>query len=499
MAKRKGITPEDFFTEAVNLYKLGVEGDKEAALEAYKKFNKICAYYSKDYLARAYLGSATALLRRYEVNSRNKSMMASRGLKIIEKAFAKDPENTEIHRLRKFLYLELKEEGFSLPDFDISPGEELEICLSDESKKQLEEAKELHRRALAGDKNAAPKVVPFFEKMLREKPHNHLIRAYRADCLSMVGRDSTDNSLMFGNAIRAMMDFDKAVNACPDDIEIRLLRANFSYRLPEGFFRRSATAMGDFEYLIQRYEQDNSVFPKETYLRVMENLGEVYERLEIDEEAQLVWEKLFSLTGNPRYQARSKKSGEETHFDPLKARSMTWQQALQEGIRLHGLAVAGNKKAGRIAEALLQGLHKEKPRDAVAQGYYGSAMALVARDSGNTSVMFSKVIKGLKLLKEAVARDSNNPRLRILRGYLAYNLPEAFFHSGEMAVEDFKFLLKAYQKDKSIVSKELYFKILYNLGTVYQRLGDNQNARKVWSKLVKESGDPKYKALLGNY
>jgi tetratricopeptide (TPR) repeat protein len=304
----------------------------------------------------------------------------------------------------------------------------------------------------------------------------------------MMGRDSTDSSLMFGNVIKAMIEFDKAVNSSPDDIEIRLLRANFSYRLPEGFFRRSATAMADFEYLIQRYEQDNSIFSNETYLRIMENLAGVYERLEIDEEAQLLWNRLFSLTGDPKYQALANKSGEETHFDPEKARSMTWQQALQEGIRLHGLAVAGNKKAGKIAEALLEGLHKQKPRDPIAQGYYGSIMALAARDSGNPSVMFSKVIKGLNLIKEAVARDNNNPRLRILRGYVAYHLPEAFFHMGSMAADDFKFLIQAYENDKSILSRELYFKILCDLGTLYRRFGDTRKAQKVWSKLLKESG-----------
>ncbi len=496
MADRKDTTLEEFFAEAVNLYKLGLEGDKEAALEAYKRFNKICTFYTKDYLARAYLGSATALLRRYDVTSYNKSSLASNGLKIVEKAFAKDPENSEIRKLRNFLYLELKQEGFDLPDLDISPGEELEVCLSDESRKQLEEAKELHRRALAGDQDAAPKAFAFFEKVHRERPRNPLILAYRADCFSMMGRDSTDNSTIFGNTIRAMIDFDKAVNGSPDDIEIRLLRANHSYRLPEGFFRRSATAMADYEYLIQRYEQDNSVLSKETYLRVMENLAKVYERLEISEEAQLVWNKLFALTGEPKYQALANKSGEETHFDPVKARSMTWPQALQEGIRLHGLAVAGNKKAGRIAEALLQGLYKENPRNPVAQGYYGSTIALAARDTGNPSVMFSKVIKGLKLLREAVERDAKNPRLRLLRGYLAFNLPEAFFHLGKTAIDDFKFLVQAYNQDKSIISKESYWQILYNLGTAYKRLGDNAAARKVWSKLVQESDDPKYKALV---
>ncbi len=497
MAFSKAVTLEDFFAEAVNLHKLGVDGDKEAVQKAHRMFKTICNFYPQNYLAQAYLGNTIILLGRDEDYPYKRSRLARKGLKILDRAVSKEPENTEIGLLRDLADKELRiQEGVVITNSGVETEEEPETCLSDDSKKQLEEAKELHRRALAGDKEATQKAFAFFEQAHRENPDDHLILAYYADCLSMVGRDSADHSLLFGNAIKAMMHFDKAVNGSSDNIEIRLLRANHSYRLPEGFFRRSATAIGDYEYLIQRYERDNSIFDKETYLRIMDNLGKVYERLGINEEAQLVWDKLFSLTGDTKYQALSKNSGEETHFDPVKARSMTWKQALQEGIRLHRLAVAGNKKAARIAAALLEGLYKANPNNTLAEGYYGSSVALVGRNSGNPSVMFSHGIKGLKLLNKAVARDSQNPQLRLLRGYLAYNLPETFFHLSKTAIEDFRFLIQAYDKNKSIISRELYWQILHDLGAAYQRLGDNVRARKIWSKLVKESKDPKYQVLL---
>ena len=395
-----------------------------------------------------------------------------------------DPEYKEL----------LRQEGFNVPYSYFSYKEKTETRSSVD--KPLEEAREMHRRASAGDKDAAQQAMAYFEKAHKQNPRNHLTLAYYADCLSIVGRESADHALLFGNAIRAMIDLDKAANSSPENVDIRLLRANHSYRLPEAFFRRSATAMGDYEYLIQRYEQDDSIFSKETCLRIMENLGEVYQRLEMEEEAKDIWNKLLSMTDDPKYRDLLQKTNEETGFDPVKARSMTWKQALQEGIRLHDLGVAGNKKAARIALQLLRGVYKAHPRNPVVEGYYGSSLALAGRDSRDPSVMFANGIKGLKLVKTAVARDPNNPKLRILRGYLAYSLPENFFHLSQTAIEDFRFLLKSYESNQGIFSKELYWQIHYDLGAAYRRIGDNTKARKVWAILLKESPDPKYRNLV---
>lgn len=390
----------------------------------------------------------------------------------------------------------LRQEGFDVPNSVSRYGSKPAAGLSGESLKQFEEAKEMHRRALAGDKTSVQKAFESFEKLHKEAPYVHLVLAYYADCLSMAGLHSDDHSLLFGNAIKAMINFDKAVKGDPDNVEIRLLRSSHSLRLPEIFFRRSATAMGDLEYLIQRYEQDNRIFDDETYIMILDKLAEVHRRMNMREEANSIWAKLFSLTGDSKYKTLSEQSDEETHFDPVKARSMTWKQALQEGIRLHNLGVKGNKKAAKIAEALLKGLHKERPGNAVITGYYGSSMALVGRDSSEPGIMFSNGIKGLKLVQQAVALDSTNPQLRILRGYLTYNLPETFFHMTTTAIQDFRYLIQAYTSNKSIIPKQLYWQILYDLGAAYTRVGDDVKARKVWAQLLKETDDPKYAAMV---
>lgn len=568
MNDKQGKPPGKSFDEAVNLHKLGVEGDKEAVRKAYRLFKEIWSENPDNHLVEAYLGSTTALLGRDDPNLNEKFKLAIDGLKLLDSAVSKEPKNLEIRTLRghvcfnlpdlyfhrlttavedfeflisrysrnkkalsrdfyiktifdlgsaykqlgrseeakttwkklltltkdnKYLNL-LRQEGFQIPQWTNTSRKKPAVHISEESLKLLEEASEMHSRALTGGREEVAEACGYFEKNLKENPGNNLLKAFYADCVSMVGRDSDDHSLVFGNAIKAIIDFDKAVNGNPDDIEVRLLRANHSFRLPEPFFRRSATAMGDFEFLIQRYEDDNSIFDEKTYLRILEQLGEVYERLEMNDEAGSVWDKLHNLTGDKKY--LQKQRTEETGFDPEKARAMNWRQALQEGIRLHKLGVAGNKKAARIAKALLEGVHKTKPGNPLAKGYYGSALALTGWYSANPGDMFTNAIKGLKLVKEAVERDPNNTQLRILRGYLAYNLPEQFFHLTKVAIQDFRFLIQAYDKDNSICSKNLYWQIHYDLGMAYRRIGDSGRAQKVWESLEKKSGDPKYKALI---
>ncbi|MEW6065185.1 hypothetical protein P378_10940 [Desulforamulus profundi] len=117
----------------------------------------------------------------------------------------------------------------------------------------------------------------------------------------MIGRDSTDHRELFSHAIKAMKNFDEAVNYSPDDIEIRLLRANHSLRLPEAFFCRTATAITDLEYLVERYQKDRGIFSIETYWQVLYDLGRAYERLGMEKECAAAWETLLSLNPDAKY------------------------------------------------------------------------------------------------------------------------------------------------------------------------------------------------------
>ena len=54
---------------------------------------------------------------------------------------------------------------------------------------------------------------------------------------------------MFAHAIEGIEIIENAVRRDPENIELRKIRAQHSYRLPEAFFHRTAAAITDFEYL----------------------------------------------------------------------------------------------------------------------------------------------------------------------------------------------------------------------------------------------------------
>lgn len=315
----------------------------------------------------------------------------------------------------------------------------------------------------------------------------------------MKGRDSSDTGEMFTNSIKSMKLFDDAVNRAPDNIEIRLLRGNHSYRLPEAFFKRTATAVTDFEYLIKRYEQDGSAFSKELYNNLLYVLGKAYQQMGMQSEAKTTWNKLAKTSNNPKYKSLVSEELQKNlseYYLPIKVHKLKGKALLEEGIKYHDKAVDGDKRASKIAFELLKKSYADNPTDPITEGYYGSSMALAARDSNDPSALFGDAIKGLQHIKHAVSRDTNNTKLRLIRAFMIYNLPETFFHLSDKAVKDFRFLKSAYERDNSIFSKELYWKILYCLGDSYHKSGETESAKKTWDKLVRECPDPIYKDMV---
>ena len=584
------------FAEAVNLHKLGVDGDKEAVTRAHELFEQMHQTNPDDQVVKAYFGSATTLLGRDAIDPTERFKYVLKGNKILDSAVAADPENIEIRTLRGYVsyrlpemyfhrtataiedfeylveryeqdngvfsrdfywqilfdmgvacknigqleqaeatwtkllnaavhskYSELvKQEGMELPvsatkttdagDESEAPAEsdaslwqpQEPLDKEDSSDMELlQSGMKLYHLALHGDKEATREVFNQYKQAHDKNPHDPLVMAYYADSLSMMGRDSKDNTEMFANPIKAMKMLDKAVNSRPGDISIRLIRANHSYRLPEAFFRRSSTAVADFEYLLERYERDSNVFPPETYRDILYKLGMSYKRLQMQEEAKSAWLRLMSSDPEEKYQVSINKELHDSQLDDdtdFKLKNIDrWDnrdQWLEEAIRLHDLGVAGNKRAVKTAHDILKQAYETDPEDPVVMGYYGSCIALLGRDSTDPTEMFGNGIKGYVMLKKAVARDWSNPRLRLLRGYLAYNLPPNFFPMTEKAVKDLRYVKSAYEQDSSLFSEEFYWQLLYDLGMAHRRMGEKAKAQKIWSKLAKVTTDPKYKDLI---
>lgn len=349
----------------------------------------------------------------------------------------------------------------------------------------LEEGIALHDQGIAGDKAAAGKAVQLFEAAVEEYPDDALFKAYYGSSLSLISRFADDANAMFAGAIKGMKHIDEAVKLGPDVIGVRLVRAKHSLRLPELFFRRTAVAIVDLEYLRDRYAEGTLELSKQEWLDVLWMLGSAYLRLDIVEDAKATWDALLKEDPDGPYKALIEAElaplaevVEVAQVDPTDKEAL-----LREGIRLHDLAVQGNKSAVPKAYELLEQAYQLDSNDPVARAYWGSAIALSVKDSGDTSAMFGKVIQGMIHLNTAAKLAPDNVAVRRLRGYLCFKLPETMFHLTKTAIEDFEFLREQFEAQGVDVSDPSFGRLLKDLASAYRRVGRVDEAQAIIKEL----------------
>ena len=361
---------------------------------------------------------------------------------------------------------------------------------------KLQEGISLHSRAIAEDQYALEKAFDIFKQAHKRDPHDPLIKAYYADCLSLLGLNSSDTSTMFRHTSHAIKTLDLAVNSRPDDITIRFIRGYNSYRIPEAFFRRTLTAIHDFNYILKRYEDDSSLLPEETYWQILYDLGDAYERLEMTEEAHSTWGKLSQCGDTPYKNFVDELLNENSEILLSLNSDQNPKELLLEGIRLHELASTGNKKVSAKAYEVLLKAHQADITNPLAQGYLGSSMAILGQSKTDPNEIYHYFFKGMNHLNKAIANDSNNYLLHLLLAKVMYHYSPSFFRGNEKIIKEFKFLKLAYERNHSIFPEEEYLQILNNLGACYKRTGDHEKATKCWEKLSKLTIDPKYNNLV---
>jgi len=167
-----------------------------------------------------------------------------------------------------------------------------------------------------------------------------------------------------------------------------------------------------------------------------------------------------------------------------------------EAVNLHNRGIDGDKGAVKKAHEMFKKISAANPGDYLAAAYLGSVTTMLGRDEIDPNKRFKLALRGLKLLDQAVAQESENIEIRTLRGLVCYNLPDLYFHRLTTAVEDFCVLVSRYEKKKNSFSRELYWKILYNLGSAYKSLERSEESASTWRKLLSVTTDPTYKELL---
>ena len=346
------------------------------------------------------------------------------------------------------------------------------------------EARDLLHLGELGDRAVAKKAHGLLTEAHALWPEDAVIEALYGSSLSLMGRYADDGGTMFSQAIQGIEIIERAVQKYPSSIELRWVRANHSFRLPEAFFYRTATAITDFEYLASQYGSGEDNITAEEYREILYRLGECYLRLDMVADARNVWERLLALDPQSPYAAVVTTKLDQAFPKELLATPEVEDltELIHWGKRFHNQALAEDRAAAHKAREYLQKAHELAPRNSLVEAYYGSAVALTARYSRNSSTMFGDAVMGLMLINSALRRRPKDPQIRLLRGYLCYNLPENLFHLTSTAVEDFEFVKRWYEASRSnkkkaeILSPVEFAKLLRDLQSAYKRLGKEAEA-----------------------
>lgn len=393
----------------------------------------------------------------------------------------------------------------------------------------------LHQRGVDGDAAAVKECVDELGKLRSLVPDNNLIEAYYGSATALLGRDEPNLMEKMNHANKGLKILDKAVAREKDNTEIRILRFNVCYRLPEAIFQRGSTVAEDLAYLAGRYEQDPDVFSQDYYWHVLYTLGTAYKSINQEQQAEQVWYKLLSLDPDSKYKKLLKKQGikkaEIKDSQPVievlessdllrkhaqdssgkekpdkkgkvlaKSRSKTKSKKSRDippkGIKLYEQALAGNSDAARKAADYFAEALEERPHDELLQAIHYDSMSLSGRFSQDSFKMFGSAINGTKNFDGLLSEHSDSIELRFIRAYHSFRLPEAFFKRSVGAIADFEYLAERYENEPEIFPEESYWQLLLDLGVAYERLNRDEDAIRTWEKLLEQNPDPKYLEMI---
>ena len=168
-----------------------------------------------------------------------------------------------------------------------------------------------HNLGVEGDKKAVKRARNLFEKLLELEPQNAEALAWYGSVLTLRGRDVLFPVSKLSYVNNGIEKMDKAVELAPDNISVRMIRANNSLNLP-GVFHRIEIAITDFEHLLTLREKRQEEFSKSLLAKIFLGLGSAYEKKEDTNKARENWQKAVEVLPDSMEAEMARRLLEET-------------------------------------------------------------------------------------------------------------------------------------------------------------------------------------------
>ncbi len=178
--------------------------------------------------------------------------------------------------------------------FEPSPKDP-KVAKSTLNSNEIQTAISLHSEGVNGNKSAVQKAFDLFKSLHEKEPNNTEIAAYYGSATALMGRDEANLTKRMKYALSGLKLLDSVVEKSPNFSLSRFLRGNVCYRLPEMYFHRTDTAIEDFKFLVNLYEQDNRILTKSEYETVLNNLIKACTTLNRTEESKQYKEKFKAI------------------------------------------------------------------------------------------------------------------------------------------------------------------------------------------------------------
>jgi hypothetical protein len=131
-----------------------------------------------------------------------------------------------------------------------------------------------HNAALKDSKAYAKKAVQYLEKAHQKKMDDNVALCYLGSAYTLLAKDASDSMDRMSYVNKGVEYMDKAVRKDPENITIRMTRANNSKSLPK-FLNRRPIAYEDFEVLASLFQKGLKV-PSSLKISVYHSLAAMY-------------------------------------------------------------------------------------------------------------------------------------------------------------------------------------------------------------------------------